>query len=80
MMLIKVIGKSAAPIPNRKSDDATFDEVEWNNVTSKNDTDMIAILGTSNFVLSLCLLANITPNTGPNANTANDRGSCNKPT
>ena len=37
-MLIKVTGRSAAPIPNRNSDPATSDEVEWNNVTNKNES------------------------------------------
>src|SRR5215216_2733044 len=42
IMLISVMGRSAAPIPNRNSDPATSDDVKWNNVTNKNETDIIS--------------------------------------
>ena len=80
IMLIKVTGRSAAPIPNRNSDPAISDDVEWNNVTNKNETDIITMPGINNLVLSECRFANITPNTGPNTNTANERGNCSRPT
>ncbi|MGA6923392.1 MAG: hypothetical protein WBY22_10735, partial [Nitrososphaeraceae archaeon] len=80
IMLIKVTGRSAAPIPNRNSDPAISDDVEWNNVTNKNETDIISMAGINNLVLSECRFANITPNTGPNTNTANERGNCSRPT
>ena len=75
IMLISVTGNSAAPIPNRNSEAVTSADVSWNIVASKKDTDIITMLGTSNFVLSLRFFANNTPKTGPNINTANDNGS-----
>ena len=80
IMLISVMGRSAAPIPNRNSDPATSDDVEWNNVTNKNETDIISMAGTNNLVLSECRFANNCPNTGPNINTANEKGNCSRPT
>ena len=80
IILISVTGKSAAPIPKMKSDAVTSAEVLWNIVTSKKDIDMITILGMSSIVLSLCFFASNNPKTGPNINTAKDKGSCNNPT
>ena len=80
IMLIKVTGRRAAPIPNRNSDPVTAEEVEWNNVTNKNETDITRKPGINNLVLSECRFANIIPNKGPNINTANERGNCSRPT
>ena len=80
IVLINVVGNSAPAIPNIKSAPLIDCDVEWKSKSNKNETAVIAMPGTNNFVFSPLLFAIINPKIGPKIIIDRPKANCRSPT